>query len=50
LRVVDKVSQNLHAEVMVCEVGVVTGRSGSREGGLAEIQEFLRAAGLPKDA
>ena len=50
LRVVDKVSQNLHAEVMLWEVGVVTGRFGSREGGLAEIQEFLAAACIPKDA
>jgi len=50
LRVVDKVSQNLHAEVMLREVGLVTGKSGSREGGLAEMQEFLTTAGISKDA
>ena len=50
LRVVDKVSQNLHAEVMLREVGLVTGHSGSREGGLAEMQEFLTSAGISKDA
>jgi D-alanyl-D-alanine carboxypeptidase/D-alanyl-D-alanine-endopeptidase (penicillin-binding protein 4) len=50
LRVVDKVSQNLHAEVMLREVGLVTGKSGSREGGLAEMQEFLTGAGISKDA
>jgi serine-type D-Ala-D-Ala carboxypeptidase/endopeptidase (penicillin-binding protein 4) len=50
LRVVDKVSQNLHAEVMLREVGLVTGHSGSREGGLAEMQDFLTTAGISKDA
>ena len=50
LRVVDKVSQNLHAEVMLREVGLAAGRSGSPEGGLAEMQEFLSSAGIPKDA
>jgi serine-type D-Ala-D-Ala carboxypeptidase/endopeptidase (penicillin-binding protein 4) len=50
LRVVDKVSQNLHAEVMLREVGLVTGKSGSREGGLAEMQEFLNTVGIAKDA
>jgi D-alanyl-D-alanine carboxypeptidase/D-alanyl-D-alanine-endopeptidase (penicillin-binding protein 4) len=50
LQVVDKVSQNLHAEVMLREVGLVAGKSGSREGGLAEMQEFLTAVGIAKDA
>ena len=50
LRVVDKVSQNLHAEVMLREVGLFSGRSGSREGGLAEMKEFLTGAGISKDA
>jgi D-alanyl-D-alanine carboxypeptidase/D-alanyl-D-alanine-endopeptidase (penicillin-binding protein 4) len=50
LRVVDKVSQNLHAEVMLREVGLVSGRSGSREGGLAEMHDFLAGAGISKDA
>ncbi len=47
---VDKVSQNLHAEVMLREVGLVSGRSGSREGGLAEMHDFLAGAGISKDA
>jgi D-alanyl-D-alanine carboxypeptidase len=38
--VVDKVSQNLHAEVMLREVGLAIGRSGSREGGLAWLFRF----------
>jgi D-alanyl-D-alanine carboxypeptidase/D-alanyl-D-alanine-endopeptidase (penicillin-binding protein 4) len=50
LRVVDKVSQNLHAEVMLREVGLASGKSASREGGLAEMQEFLTSAGISKDA
>ena len=50
LRVVDKVSQNLHAEVMLREVGLISGRGGSREGGLAEMQEFLTTTGVSKDA
>jgi serine-type D-Ala-D-Ala carboxypeptidase/endopeptidase (penicillin-binding protein 4) len=50
LQVVDKVSQNLHAEVMLREVGLVTGKSGSREGGLAELQEFLTTVSFAKDA
>ena len=50
LRVVDKVSQNLHAEVMLREAGLVTGHSGSREGGLADMQDFLTGAGISKDA
>jgi D-alanyl-D-alanine carboxypeptidase/D-alanyl-D-alanine-endopeptidase (penicillin-binding protein 4) len=50
LRVVDKVSQNLHAEVMLREVGLVAGHSGSRKGGLLDMQEFLSGAGIPKDA
>jgi len=49
LRVVDKVSQNLHAEVMLREVGLMAGRSGSGEGGLAEMREFLTSAGISKE-
>lgn len=50
LRVIDKVSQNLHAEVMLREAGLESGHSGSREGGLAAMQEFLASAGISKDA
>jgi D-alanyl-D-alanine carboxypeptidase/D-alanyl-D-alanine-endopeptidase (penicillin-binding protein 4) len=50
LRVVDKVSQNLHAEVMLREVGLVAGHSGSLKAGLVEMQDFLSGAGIAKDA
>jgi D-alanyl-D-alanine carboxypeptidase/D-alanyl-D-alanine-endopeptidase (penicillin-binding protein 4) len=49
LRVVDKVSQNLHAEVMLREVGFAARHIGSREAGLVEMREFLREIGIPKD-
>ena len=49
LQVVDKVSQNLHAEVLLREVGFAKKFVGSREAGLAEMQEFLREIGLAKD-
>ena len=49
LQVTDKVSQNLHAEVLLREVGFLKKQPGSREGGLAEMHEFLREIGLPKD-
>jgi D-alanyl-D-alanine carboxypeptidase/D-alanyl-D-alanine-endopeptidase (penicillin-binding protein 4) len=41
LKVVDKVSQNLHAEVLLREVAVAAGRPGSREAGLREMAGFL---------
>ena len=50
LQVVDKVSQNLHAEVLLREVGLVAGHSGSREGGLAVMQDFLTGVGISKEA
>jgi D-alanyl-D-alanine carboxypeptidase/D-alanyl-D-alanine-endopeptidase (penicillin-binding protein 4) len=51
LQVVDKVSQNLHAEVMLREVGLARTQVGSREAGLAEMQDFLQAeAGVSKDS
>ena len=46
LQVVDKVSQNLHAEVLLREVAA--GRGGSREDGLAEMNDFLAGTGIPK--
>ncbi|HTS46946.1 MAG TPA: D-alanyl-D-alanine carboxypeptidase/D-alanyl-D-alanine-endopeptidase, partial [Bryobacteraceae bacterium] len=49
LQVTDKVSQNLHAEVMLREVGFLKKQPGSREAGLAEMREFLREIGLGKD-
>jgi D-alanyl-D-alanine carboxypeptidase/D-alanyl-D-alanine-endopeptidase (penicillin-binding protein 4) len=49
LQVVDKVSQNLHAEMFLREVAVASGRSGSRESGLAAMDEFLTSAGISHD-
>jgi D-alanyl-D-alanine carboxypeptidase/D-alanyl-D-alanine-endopeptidase (penicillin-binding protein 4) len=46
LQVVDKVSQNLHAEVMLREVGAVRRNLGSREAGLAELSAFVAEAGI----
>jgi D-alanyl-D-alanine carboxypeptidase/D-alanyl-D-alanine-endopeptidase (penicillin-binding protein 4) len=48
LQVVDKVSQNLHAEMLLREVAVASGRSGSRDAGLAVMDEFLAGFGVPK--
>jgi D-alanyl-D-alanine carboxypeptidase/D-alanyl-D-alanine-endopeptidase (penicillin-binding protein 4) len=50
LQVVDKVSQNLHAEMFLREVAVASGRPGSREAGLQVMQEFLTGIGIPGDA
>ncbi|HYL34905.1 MAG TPA: D-alanyl-D-alanine carboxypeptidase/D-alanyl-D-alanine-endopeptidase [Bryobacteraceae bacterium] len=49
LQVVDKVSQNLHAEVLLREVGFLRRHNGSRAGGIDEIQEFLREIGVAKE-
>ena len=48
LQVVDKVSQNLHAEVLLREVAVASGRGRSREDGLAAMNDFLAGIGIPK--
>ncbi len=49
LQVIDKVSQNLHAEVMLREVGAVAKHFGSRDAGLAEMRDFLTEIGVSKD-
>jgi D-alanyl-D-alanine carboxypeptidase/D-alanyl-D-alanine-endopeptidase (penicillin-binding protein 4) len=49
LQVVDKVSQNLHAEVFLREAAIASGRSGSREAGLAAMDEFLAGIGVSRD-
>lgn len=49
LQVVDKVSQNLHAEILLREVGAVRRNSGTILAGLAEMQDFLTAAGISED-
>ena len=46
LRVTDKVSQNLHAELALRAVGLFRRHVGSREAGLAELQDFLAEAGI----
>jgi len=50
LRVVGKVSQNLHAEMMLRAVGRARRNVGSREAGLEEMRTFLAEAGIPAGA
>jgi D-alanyl-D-alanine carboxypeptidase/D-alanyl-D-alanine-endopeptidase (penicillin-binding protein 4) len=46
LQVVEKVSQNLHAELMLREVARVTRGSGTRESGLQELSAWLAGIGI----
>ncbi len=46
LEVVDKVSQNLHAEIMLREVGRARRNSASRTAGLDELRGFLAEQGI----
>ncbi|MEN6537040.1 MAG: D-alanyl-D-alanine carboxypeptidase/D-alanyl-D-alanine-endopeptidase [Bryobacteraceae bacterium] len=46
LQVIDKVSQNLHAEISLREVARVRRNIGSREAGLEEMRAFLAGAGI----
>jgi D-alanyl-D-alanine carboxypeptidase/D-alanyl-D-alanine-endopeptidase (penicillin-binding protein 4) len=46
LRVINKVSQNLHAELMLRLLGKEKGASGSIEGGLEVLRGFLTSAGI----
>ncbi len=48
LRNLNKESLNLHAEMLLREVGFVTRNVGSYQAGLAELEDFLREAGLNK--
>lgn len=50
LRVTDKVSQNLHAEMALRAVGRARRNIGSREAGLEELKAFLEEAGIADDA
>jgi D-alanyl-D-alanine carboxypeptidase/D-alanyl-D-alanine-endopeptidase (penicillin-binding protein 4) len=50
LRITDKVSQNLHAELILRAVGRVRRNIGSLEAGLAEMQAFLDEIGVPREA
>jgi len=49
LRVINKVSQNLHAELMLRLLGKEKGTSGSIEGGLEVLRGFAVNAGLKPD-
>ncbi len=49
LRVINKVSQNLHAELMLRLLGKEKGTSGSIQGGLEVLRSFLTNAGLKPD-
>ena len=49
LRVINKVSQNLHAELMLRLLGKEKGTSGSIQGGLEVLRGFLTSAGLNPD-
>src|SRR5271169_6645324 len=49
LRVINKVRQNLHAELMLRLLGKEKGTSGSIEGGLEVLRGFLTSAGIKPD-
>ena len=49
LQVADKASENLHAEVMLREVGAVRRNMGTSEAGLAELRDFLTEIGIKDD-
>lgn len=49
LRVINKVSQNLHAELMLRLLGKEKGNSGSIQGGLEVLRSFLVSAGIKPD-
>ena len=49
LTVVNKESVNLHAELLLAEVGRVRGGMGSRAAGLEELRRFLTEAGVPSE-
>jgi serine-type D-Ala-D-Ala carboxypeptidase/endopeptidase (penicillin-binding protein 4) len=46
LQVIEKVSQNLHAELMLREVARVTRNTGTRESGLQELGAWLASIGI----
>jgi D-alanyl-D-alanine carboxypeptidase/D-alanyl-D-alanine-endopeptidase (penicillin-binding protein 4) len=46
LRIIDKVSQNLHAELALRAVGRARRNEGSRAAGIEELHEFLAEAGI----
>ena len=50
LRVTDKVSQNLHAELTLRAVALARRKIGSREAGLEELKAFLDEVGVEREA
>src|SRR5882724_3318767 len=49
VRVINKVSQNLHAEILLRLLGREKGTAGTVEGGLEVLRGFLNQAGVPGD-
>jgi D-alanyl-D-alanine carboxypeptidase/D-alanyl-D-alanine-endopeptidase (penicillin-binding protein 4) len=49
VRVINKTSQNLHAELGLRLIGQKTQDNGSFEGGIAALKKFLRLAGLKEE-
>ncbi|HLW53744.1 MAG TPA: D-alanyl-D-alanine carboxypeptidase/D-alanyl-D-alanine-endopeptidase [Candidatus Angelobacter sp.] len=50
VRVINKTSQNLHAELALRLAGKLSGNGGSFEGGTAAVRQFLLQAGLAEDS
>jgi serine-type D-Ala-D-Ala carboxypeptidase/endopeptidase (penicillin-binding protein 4) len=49
VRVINKVSQNLHAEILLRLLGREKGTAGTVEGGLEVLHGFLNQAGVPRE-
>src|SRR5882724_6011535 len=49
IRVINKTSENLHAELALRLAGKLRGNNGSFEGGVAAVKQFLLQAGLKED-
>jgi D-alanyl-D-alanine carboxypeptidase/D-alanyl-D-alanine-endopeptidase (penicillin-binding protein 4) len=49
IRVINKTSENLHAELALRLVGKLSGAGGSFEGGSAAVKQFLLKAGVKED-
>ena len=47
LKVIDKASRNLQAEIVLREVSKARGRQGTRKGGIEELKAFLAEIGVP---
>jgi D-alanyl-D-alanine carboxypeptidase/D-alanyl-D-alanine-endopeptidase (penicillin-binding protein 4) len=50
IKVVNKRSQNLHAELLLKHIGLKTGHGPSFKGGLRAIRDFLKEVGLEEDS